>query len=125
MKPFEQRALDLADRLIAKYGYEGAVWSTITNATPPDPAKPWLPGAPGSFPNADVDLCFVPENQIRYMIHSEIPSCSKYALMSGNQTFVPTLKDKVTVGSTILAVVWLNKLDPAGNVLLWFIGFNE
>lgn len=119
------RAIATAQRLIAKKGMS-VTWKQLTNGTPADPDKPWRPGAT-EHTDKTVNIVFFPynrENQkfLALLTGTEVPKGEEYGLM-GAVDFTPTLKDTIVRNGETLAVETINLLAPAGDPVLYTIGF--
>lgn len=121
------RAIATAQRLIAKKGMT-VTWEQQENGEAPDPSKPWRP-AEAEPVEHEVSIVFLPynrENQqfLSMMTGTEIPQGAEYGLM-GAVDFTPNLNDTVVRNGVRLGIEKIDLLAPAGDPVLYTIGFKQ
>lgn len=119
------RQIATAARLIAENG-QSVTWRRITDGAPPDPGKPWKPGA-SAFIDSTVRIVFLPEDGrgfefLRLFGDTEVPKGKLVGLMAAT-SFVPTIKDSVIRAGVALAIEAINPLSPNGETILYTVRF--
>lgn len=90
----------------------------VTTAAPPDPAKPWIPGAEGTADTAAIGVFFDTERSA--ITNETIPADQSVLLVAASGLGVtPIGKDRVVDGSDVWEVVKVNTLKPGATVLLY------
>lgn len=117
-------AVAMALSLIKKKG-RSVTFRQRTNATPPDPAKPWEPGAVANVDHI-VDMVILPTKlrqvyQTQRKEDTQIPEHREFALM-GEQTFTPNLKDVVLDKGVEKTIVYIDPIEPGDRVVLYKMG---
>ena len=123
--PIYARAKATALRLIAKYGQDVVIYNII-DGDPSDSAQPWKP-AEQTDSGKQLKMAFFNETRVDQFgkireDDSLIGQGFEYALMGDNE-FEPTLKSVIIkADGTKLKIRYINKVYPAGDVVLYKIG---
>ena len=121
------RQIAMAKRMISKYG-QSVTWRQQADGAPPDPTKPWEPGA-ASTTDHTVKIAFFPEDFFLLRTQQRarndvIPEGYEVGYMA-QQSFTPKIKDVVIRGSQQLRVAYLDALHPDGTDILYRVGLAE
>ena len=114
----------MAQEMIEEFG-QSVTWTTITNGTPPDPAKPHKPGPSVEVDNPATIAFFPPDGAMKTLFSmkdSEVAQGSVWGLLPA-VTFAPKIKDTVTRGTEKLQVVDIKELNVNGESILFYVNF--
>ena len=119
---------NLATKLIDVWG-QNVTLRNITDGVPADPAKPWLPST-GSNVDTTVKMAFFNETRVdQFGLVREpgtlIGEGYQYGIMADNGV-EPTLKSVIILdGNEQRKVRYVNKINPAGDVVMYKIGVDK
>ena len=101
-------------------------WRQLTDGSPPDAAKPWIPGA-ATYVDKTVSIVFVPESRrdmelLRLMKGSDVPMGNLVGYMAATD-FTPKIKDIVIRDSVTMGVAAIDTIAPNGEIILYELRF--
>lgn len=120
------RQIATAARLIKAKG-QSVTWRQVTDGSPADAGKPWIPGATANTDHT-VDMVFLPEDRRDYeflfaMSGMEVPTGKLTALMPA-VGFTPSIKDVVIRDGVKYGIRTIDPLAPNGQVILYTVRFD-
>lgn len=113
------RQVASAKRMIKKYG-ESCTWVQVTNGTPPDPNKPWIPSASNEVSTPCIIAFFPTEQTTRKKIQamfdaSEVPMGMETGYMAQTTGVSPTMKDIIVrKDGSIARILDIDTINPNG-----------
>jgi hypothetical protein len=122
-----QRQIDMATRMIAKYG-QAVTWNKQAESID-DPAKPWKTKGTDPVPFSATILFLRPSGGLaRALLHlikgTDVPAGSVRGLMNFDPRFTPEITDNVTRNGSTLVVSSINSVSPNGEVIMYDIEFS-
>lgn len=117
------KQIESTKQLIKRKG-QLVTWRSVANGNPTNSNEPWKAGAP-VYKNYAAVMVFLPatKDSLYLLRETEIPKGDLIGLM-GAVSFKPTLKDVVIRDGKTLSIVSIDEVAPAGETILYTIGFS-
>ncbi len=124
MSAISERFIKSANRMIEKFGRDVVIVSRI-NGTPPDPAKPHIPG-PDSIDEATVRAVvgkedFRDEHSFQRVDDGATPT-ENFKIIVGPLAYKPLIKDKVIIDGVEKTIRYVDQTEVNGVVVIYTIG---